>query len=71
MGRCIRVWTIIAALLLFGGFVSAELSQLVYQRMQQDTEEHYLIEVVYFRSPFRLFTRDRPVTQLPHGSRKC
>ena len=48
-------------LLLFPGVAFAELSPMVYQGLQQDTQEYYMIRTVEVKSPLRLFSRERPV----------
>ena len=62
MKHIMKVYVMTAVLLLVsGGYVFGELSPLVYQQMQQDAQEYYIIRITRVRTPFRLFSRDKPV----------
>ncbi len=58
-----KVATLVFALFILSTTaVYAELSPQVYQSLQQEAQEYYLIETVKVSSPFRLFRREKPVT---------
>lgn len=58
-----KVATIVGLLFcMFTSLAFAELSPLVYQELQQDAQEYYMIQTRNVKTPLRLFSRERPVT---------
>ena len=56
---------LLVVLLLFSSsIITAEISPVEYQKMQEQSDEHMLIRIKQVKAPLRLFSRNRSVTIL-------